>query len=243
VIGSFLGDWWDAAMVYRAWVLPSAEWTQAGPLRNRADMPEWLVNLPVWVNSGWQELDIFNKTQGDPAVVQQRVSAISKRYYCAAEALHSFDSAWLVPILLCFFAAVPRFGGGALGLHWYEWDTIAFGEISVLSTFELHSVLVKYLPASVSAGSSDACVHVLSLTDTHYPEYFPVSSAFSQLLPVCCWLLTGLLCLAAGQGRLRRHCQVPAIDWRPHRSVHQRWVLKMSSSVPLFSYLRFHCHC
>ncbi len=48
IIGVFSGDWWDAAQLYRAWALQSASWTQAGPIAQRKDVPQWLLDLPVW---------------------------------------------------------------------------------------------------------------------------------------------------------------------------------------------------
>lgn len=47
---------------FREWVLPNADWTQRGTLRERADVPNWLLDLTIWVNSHWQELDILNRT-------------------------------------------------------------------------------------------------------------------------------------------------------------------------------------
>jgi hypothetical protein len=96
VLGVVIGDWWDGASVYRSWALDNAAWTSAGPIAERSDYPAWMVHNHVWVNSGWQPHDIFNRTQGDPAVVLQRVSDIVQRF------------------------------GFAPALHWYEWDTILF---------------------------------------------------------------------------------------------------------------------
>lgn len=53
VVRAFAGDWWDGAMIYRAFVLASADWTQQGPLSNRSDVPDWLYNITTWVNSHW----------------------------------------------------------------------------------------------------------------------------------------------------------------------------------------------
>eukprot|EP01061_Rhynchopus_euleeides_P041274 TRINITY_DN7162_c0_g1_i2.p1 TRINITY_DN7162_c0_g1~~TRINITY_DN7162_c0_g1_i2.p1 ORF type:complete len:906 (+),score=269.64 TRINITY_DN7162_c0_g1_i2:50-2719(+) len=100
----FDGDWWDSAQIYRAWALPNAEWTKLGPVSGRQDIPSWLNNVPVWVNSHWQGNDIFNTSGGDPQVVQQRVLAVQDR-----------------------FGVKSKFGAD-LGLHWYEWDTLGYEE-------------------------------------------------------------------------------------------------------------------
>lgn len=62
VLTTFNGNWWDASQIYRKWALPNANWAQAGKLRDRPDVPNWLLDLTIWVNSHWQELDILNTT-------------------------------------------------------------------------------------------------------------------------------------------------------------------------------------
>jgi hypothetical protein len=37
----FEGDWYDAASMYREWVLPNAHWTQRGKMADRGDTPAW----------------------------------------------------------------------------------------------------------------------------------------------------------------------------------------------------------
>ncbi len=49
VLKTFEGDWWDAAMIYRAWALHQV-WTSAGPLATRADMPGWVLDTHVWAS-------------------------------------------------------------------------------------------------------------------------------------------------------------------------------------------------
>lgn len=106
VITAFDGDWWDASQIYRSWVLNSAaSWVSKGPIVQRPDVPHWLLNLTTWVNSHWQGNDIFNTSGGDPAVVLERMTAIT-----------------------------ARFGLPNLGLHWYEWDTLGYREGSNYST-------------------------------------------------------------------------------------------------------------
>eukprot|EP01043_Picozoa_sp_COSAG02_P035832 COSAG02_NODE_2591_length_8466_cov_26.224095_3_plen_394_part_00 len=107
VVRLFKGGWWDASQIYRSWVLAHATWTKQGPMRTRTDIPGWLYNLTIWVNSHWQQNDIFNISGGDPAVTANRVAAI-----------------------------VDRFGIGkdSLALHWCKSDTsISCGRTSSLS--------------------------------------------------------------------------------------------------------------
>ena len=44
VLGSFSGDWYDAATLYRDWSLKQ-DWAQT-PLHSRKDVPEWLLDSP-----------------------------------------------------------------------------------------------------------------------------------------------------------------------------------------------------
>ena len=46
------GDWFDAATIYRAWVSRDAKWwPKLGP-NGRMDTPEWMRQLPTWVQTG-----------------------------------------------------------------------------------------------------------------------------------------------------------------------------------------------
>lgn len=55
VVASFDGDWFDAAQVYRAWVMGGeADWIAGGLVYERDDFPQWGLDLTVWVNSHWQ---------------------------------------------------------------------------------------------------------------------------------------------------------------------------------------------
>jgi hypothetical protein len=93
----FEGDWYDAAILYRQWVLPSAVWTRDGPVA----LPAWYRQVTTWVNSHWQQVDVFNVTGGDPDVVVPRVEAILERF---------------------------GLGPGQMALHWYEWDLLGYDE-------------------------------------------------------------------------------------------------------------------
>ena len=93
------GGWFDAAMIYRSFVLSEADWTRQGPLSKRTDVPRWSQNLTVWVNSHWQGNDVFNVSGGAPSVVEELVSNIVRRFGLEKE---------------------------TMGLHWYEWDTLGY---------------------------------------------------------------------------------------------------------------------
>jgi hypothetical protein len=49
VVAAFNGTWWDAAQIYRTWVLKEAGWTKKGSLSTRTDVPEWVIRAPLWI--------------------------------------------------------------------------------------------------------------------------------------------------------------------------------------------------
>jgi hypothetical protein len=59
--GIFTGDWKDAARIYRSWALQQ-KWTQNGPLSQRSDIPESIINIGVWIRDSW----IWNGAEGTP---------------------------------------------------------------------------------------------------------------------------------------------------------------------------------
>ena len=46
ILSSFTGDWYDAATMYRTWTL-AQKW--GTPLHRRSDVPDWLLNSPVYI--------------------------------------------------------------------------------------------------------------------------------------------------------------------------------------------------
>ena len=54
LLGSFTGDWYDAADLYRDWTLRQ-KW--ATPLGKRGDIPKWLLDSPVYVTIRPQSYD------------------------------------------------------------------------------------------------------------------------------------------------------------------------------------------
>ena len=51
--GVYQGGWLEAAQRYRPWALRQ-KWAQKGPLSQRADVPEALKNIGVWIREDWE---------------------------------------------------------------------------------------------------------------------------------------------------------------------------------------------
>lgn len=144
-------DWFEMAQIYRRWALSSASWTRAGPLRQRPDVPAWLLNVTTWINSHWQGNDVFNVSGGDPQLVLQRVRQISARFG-------------------------PGIGGveAPLGLHWYEWDTLGYKpgsnytqcDTEVTCGFDTH--YPEYFPVRSGFQSSLAAMQALGVRVAPY---------------------------------------------------------------------------
>ncbi len=59
--GVHQGGWTEAARIYRPWALKQ-RWTQMGPLSNRNDVPQSVINRGVWIRDNW----IWNDVEGTP---------------------------------------------------------------------------------------------------------------------------------------------------------------------------------
>ena len=57
VLQAFRGGWWEAAQIYREWVLNEAAWTRKGNLSERADVPAWLLRSPLWIRLSGNDPD------------------------------------------------------------------------------------------------------------------------------------------------------------------------------------------
>lgn len=55
----FDGDWYDAALLYRAFVLDAASWIPERKNGFRTDTPEWLLKNPHWWRKRLSESDVF----------------------------------------------------------------------------------------------------------------------------------------------------------------------------------------
>jgi hypothetical protein len=97
VIGGLVGDYWDAAQVYRTWVTRNAVWTSRGDMKGRVDIPQWFKELSFWINTSWNE-GVLNSTCGNPDIVKRNVDE--------------------------FLTLFPKIKKAAL--HWYTWHQIPF---------------------------------------------------------------------------------------------------------------------
>lgn len=61
LFGVYQGDWRGAARIYRPWAL-NQHWMQQGPLSQRIDVPESVVNTGIWIRDNW----VWNGATGKP---------------------------------------------------------------------------------------------------------------------------------------------------------------------------------
>lgn len=84
-------DYWHAAHLYRTrFVEGHAWWIGRGPMQTRGDVPDWLLAQHIWINTGWQQYDVFDDQQGDPEVVVAHAMAM-RRLFQADLALHWYE--------------------------------------------------------------------------------------------------------------------------------------------------------
>jgi len=72
--GVHRGGWTEAARKYRSWALDQ-RWVQTGPLSNRKDVPESLINTGVWIRDNW----IWNGVDGTPEEMNKPLLKAAKR--------------------------------------------------------------------------------------------------------------------------------------------------------------------
>lgn len=87
--------WTDVADIYKSFAV-GTEWYRRG-LTVHMSRPEWMYSIPLWINTHWQTVDIFEKTGGKPETVLQRVKLFKE-----------------------LVGDIPMF------LHWYEWDMLGY---------------------------------------------------------------------------------------------------------------------
>jgi len=72
--GVHQGGWTEAARKYRPWAL-NQKWTQKGPLSNRIDIPESIINIGIWIRDNW----IWNNAEGTPAEMNKPLLEAAKK--------------------------------------------------------------------------------------------------------------------------------------------------------------------
>jgi hypothetical protein len=72
--GVHQGGWTGAARIYRPWAL-NQRWTQKGPVSNRIDIPESIINLGVWLRDQW----IWENEGGTPAEMNKPLLEAAKK--------------------------------------------------------------------------------------------------------------------------------------------------------------------
>lgn len=88
-------DWHTLADQYVPFARQT-EWYKRG-LSLRMSRPEWIYSTPLWINTHWQTVDVFEPTGGHPRTVLERVNK--------------------------FKALI---GDCPMLLHWYEWDLLGY---------------------------------------------------------------------------------------------------------------------
>ncbi|MCF7839027.1 MAG: DUF6259 domain-containing protein, partial [Candidatus Marinimicrobia bacterium] len=78
VLGTFAGDWFDAAQLYRAW-LQHQDWFPADPLHAREDVPEWAKQAVVSLRSSGEGAARLHADLGYPPSVNWYYHAWSAR--------------------------------------------------------------------------------------------------------------------------------------------------------------------
>jgi len=70
--GVHQGNWTKAAKIYRNWALKQ-KWTQKGPLSNRIDIPESIINTGVWIHNNG------NREEGTPKQMNKPLLEAAKK--------------------------------------------------------------------------------------------------------------------------------------------------------------------
>lgn len=72
--GVHQGGWTEAARIYRSWAL-NQRWVQLGPLSNRTDVPESVINTGVWIRDHWT----WNGVEGTPEEMNKPLLVAAKK--------------------------------------------------------------------------------------------------------------------------------------------------------------------
>ncbi|MEA1950297.1 MAG: DUF6259 domain-containing protein, partial [Planctomycetota bacterium] len=99
------GDWFDAAMTYRDWVVKEAAWYPKLTSEGRADTPKWMRELPVW-------LQVHGKPETVVPAVEKFAKAVGVpvglHWYCWHQIPFDNDYPHYFPTKKGFVDAVAR---------------------------------------------------------------------------------------------------------------------------------------
>jgi len=68
VVGVYQGDWYGAAKIYRDWVVKEAVWCKKGPLYQRKDVPQWMLDTDIWTLGFDPNIGKFKEFMGDLSI-------------------------------------------------------------------------------------------------------------------------------------------------------------------------------
>jgi hypothetical protein len=72
--GVHQGGWTEAARTYRSWALKQ-RWALPGPLSNRDDVPESIINTGLWIRDKW----VWNGVEGTPGEMNKPLLKAARR--------------------------------------------------------------------------------------------------------------------------------------------------------------------
>ncbi len=95
-VGIYPGEWWNASKIYRNWAV-NQTWAKKGPVKDRSDIPEWILNTDLWY---WNH---HYDQGGHPKIVIPAIEYL-KKYLDANLTFHwygyngeQFDTYWRYP--------------------------------------------------------------------------------------------------------------------------------------------------
>mmetsp|Transcript_14729 Transcript_14729/g.30289 ORF Transcript_14729/g.30289 Transcript_14729/m.30289 type:complete len:787 (+) Transcript_14729:3-2363(+) len=122
--------WYSASQAYREFIFgddgDAAPWVSKGKIGDR--LTNALKETDVWLNTGWQCVDIFESQQGDPSTALERVSSVVSKW--RQKGLES-----------------------PIGLHFYEWQQGPEDGEENRYKFDTH--YPDYFPSRVSDDGED----------------------------------------------------------------------------------------
>lgn len=163
VLQAFTGGWWNAASIYRTWVLGNSTgdrpvWTRKGPLLGREGYPTWMFRTPLWTTHG----------DDDRTTPQLAVEAVDgfKRMIANGSAIHSATTGQ--PEVRIDVA-----------LHYYNWQKEAYDtRYPAMTPRSGLAAAVALIQSNAAPGTADIGGHVMLFTNAR-PVWDPRASNVS----------------------------------------------------------------